>query len=531
VIAVPASTSGAASHPNPTTPYVSSTVAGAIIVPLINSGETFDGDMFEGIPDGIGIVPVGNGKKHVDLYITFEQSHVPFGPPPSTQFADKEDSSVLRARLDLATKQIVDLDEVVPPSAGFIRFCSATMVGPAEGFADYTFFANEESVDWLPTSPGAPSADVAIDPYRQAGLSVWVDTKTGGYKAIPGMGRHNHENTVFVPGGWDDLVALSGDDTFAAPASQLYMYTAANAGAVKQDKGDLWAFRVTATDDGPVTATDPQNNANDYLEIGAGDDWSGEFIPVPPGIAKGTEDYPDGSNNPPQDSLEAWSNANNVFQFVRIEDLGYDPDNPRVVYFADTGTTRLKESGTTGRLFRASSTAFPYYDSDGRIFRMVLSEDDPLVVDSFSFIAQGRLRLQEAGALPTDPPVITVLDAGVGFVNPDNIGVGHNSIMVQEDSSSANDMWQYSLGSGTWTRVASTTQVSTAETSGVVDASAWLGEGWWALDVQSHVNLANCVSGPFYWGGPVYPLGPALNSEYFTRREDGQLLLIYLPGS
>ena len=45
----------------------------------------------------------------------------------------------------------------------------------------------------------------------------------------------------------------------------------------------------------------------------------------------------------PQTALENWSNANNVFQFVRVEDMDYDPDNPRVVYFTDTGSTRIKE--------------------------------------------------------------------------------------------------------------------------------------------------------------------------------------------
>ena len=38
-------------------------------------------------------------------------------------------------------------------------------------------------------------------------------------------------------------------------------------------------------------------------------------------------------------------------------------------------------------------------------------------------------------------------------------------------------------------------------------------------------------TGPFTWAGPSYPLGPAIGSEYFTRREDGQLLLMYIPGS
>ena len=43
----------------------------------------------------------------------------------------------------------------------------------------------------------------------------------------------------------------------------------------------------------------------------------------------------------PQDALEQWSNENNVFQFIRLEDIAYNRDNPRVVYVADTGSTRI----------------------------------------------------------------------------------------------------------------------------------------------------------------------------------------------
>ena len=54
--------------------------------------------------------------------------------------------------------------------------------------------------------------------------------------------------------------------------------------------------------------------------------------------------------------------------------------------------------------------------------------------------------------------------------------------------------------------------------------SEWIGAGWWALDVQSHVNLPGHA-------GPTYtPITGALFT-YKTRREDGQLLLIQVPGS
>ena len=133
-IAVPASTSGAQGFPNPATSFVNVLAAGGLAIPLINSGDVFDGTTFEGIPDGLGIMLVGNGKKQVDVFVNFEQSHVPF-----MGNADHEDSSVQRARLDLATHQIVGLETMLPASAGFIRFCSANMVGPDQGFPDYTF--------------------------------------------------------------------------------------------------------------------------------------------------------------------------------------------------------------------------------------------------------------------------------------------------------------------------------------------------------------------------------------------------------
>ena len=534
VLTLPTLALSRSSHPNPATAYVSLapsvTAAGGRVIPLINSGQTFHNVTFEGIPDGLGLKPVGNGSRYIDIYVTFEQSHIPFGPPPATQFADFEDSSVQLARLDLQTNEIVKLEEVLPPAAGFIRFCSATMVGPDEGFDGYTFFVNEESVDWLPVPAGATySADPAIAPYRQAGLSVAIDTDEKTFAPLPGMGRLNHENTVVVPGGWDDVVSLSGDDTFAAPASQLYLYRASSPEALINDQGHLMAFQVTGTNAGALANPfDAQNNANDYLEINPGDSWTGRFIPVPDDIADGD------TGVAPQTALENWSNENNVFQFVRVEDIGYDPDSPRTVYFADTGSTRIAEDPATGRLFRPAAAARPYFDSDGRVFKMVLNANDPTVVDSFSIVAQGKLQLQEPPVPPSTTPVVTVIDAGVGFVNPDNVGVGHNSLMVQEDSSGNNDVWQHPIGTSTWTKVASTTQTATAETSGIVDASKWLGAGWWALDVQSHVNLPTpegVDDGPFTWEGPSYPLGPLVGSEYFTRREDGQLLLMYLPGS
>jgi len=527
------------SHPNPLNEMVTVLVPGGDTIPLINSGQTFDGETFEGIPDGIGLVPV-NGRRaerttsggprgplYVDIYVNFEQSHVPF-----QNLADFEDSSVQRARLNLDTRQIVELEEVLPASAGFIRFCSAFIAGPEHGFPHYTMLLNEESNDQLLIPAGAPyGADPSIAPNRQGGLAAYLDTQTGKYDALEGHGRHNHENNVVVPGGWrKQIVSLSGDDTFTTTStaerpnlSQLYLHSTRNASSFLQGEGTLYGFRVTGTDAGPVTPQNPFNNANDYFDIDLGDSWTGEFIPVPEDVAHGT------TSKLPQDALEDWSNENNIFQFIRVEDIAYDPDDPRTVYFTDTGNTRIYQDLVTGRLRRLTDSADPLVpqsrSSNGRVFRMVMNASNPLAVDEFSILADGG-----------SPAVVGGLPAVAGnpaWRAPDNLDVGADSIMVQEDASNAK-IWKYSLSGETWAHVATVDQDQNpatsdpGESSGIVDASELLGAGWWILDVQSHTNQTATTGRPFTW---TEPPGPPIGTMYDKRRENGQLLLMYVPGS
>jgi len=507
ILTLPASALGSHGHPNPATSFINVLAAGGFTVPLINSGDTFDGVRFQGIPDGIGAVP---GDGYVDLYVTHEESTVPFGilvGPAFEGFADLQASSVSRVRVDTTEQEVIELEVALGPEQGFVRFCSAFMAGPEHGFPHYTFLVNEEADETIHAVP--PSAVYGADPFlapnRQAGYSVWLDTETGAFDVISRAGRHNHENTVVIPGDWQDLAILSGDDTFLPPSSQLYLYTANDAEQMMADKGQLWAFQVTATNGIPLA--DPYDPfavdaANDYLEIMAGDDFSGRFIHVPTDVARGV------TGEAPQAALENWSNANNVFQFVRVEDIAYDPDHPREVYFADTGSSRLAENPETGRLVRLGSGGTT---SNGRIFKMVLNEKDPRIVDSFSIFADSA-------------------NAASAFVNPDNLDVGHSSMMVQEDASSANDIWRYSFGADAWTKVASVTGTgSSAESSGIISLEGIAGfdPGWWAIDVQGHQNLAAFTVPGFTWVGPP----SSATGPYSKRLEEGQLLLMYIPNS
>jgi hypothetical protein len=487
---VPSSLAGHSTEP----PYITMDVAGGTATSIIESGDVHDGIMFEGIPDGIGVTP-GAAPGTVDVFVTHEQSHVPFQGT-----ADIEDASVTRWTITTGgTPQITDASEPIGPEEGFIRFCSAFMAGPAEGFATYTFFANEESDDDLDVPAGAIyGPDPAITPKREAGYTVVLDAESENrFTHVPGMGRHNHENSVVVPGGWNQFAVLSTDDTFNAPSSQLYMYLANHERHIWEDKGSLWAFRVTRTNAGPVDAANPFNGANDYGDIRVGDNWQGEFIRVPKEIARGETAVP------PQKALEDWSNANNVFQFIRLEDLAYDRNDPRVVYIADTAERRAVPDPTTGRLRRAPSTGpfGPYVN--GRIFRFEFDANNPRKVTSFSILLDA-----DAGG-PNNPAVMH---------QPDNMDTSAGSLMVQEDSSQPPNsrIWRYDFATRTWSVVAHVNE-SDWESSGIVDASQWFGPGAWLLDVQAH-------------GADDYVFSQVVGNVTI-KREGGQLLLMRVPGS
>jgi hypothetical protein len=198
-----------------------------------------------------------------------------------------------------------------------------------------------------------------------------------------------------------------------------------------------------------------------------------------------------------QAALENWSNANNVFQAIRLEDLAYDKNDPRTVYIADTGATRVVPNPATGRLDRGGTVGFA---DNGRIFKMVMNADDPTIVDSLTILADGDL---------------VDSDVYVPFTSPDNLDTSTKSLMVQEDTFGA-QVYQHRFTDGSW-RVVATVADPVSESSGIVDASTWFGGGTWLLDVQAHgSNVAEDTT--------TIP-------GTLIKREAGQLLLMKIPGS
>jgi hypothetical protein len=540
---------------------------GSNVVPIITVGETMPaGYRFEALPDGISLQSRGNGR--VDLFVNHETSTVAFpynaaSPTAANSQNDFLNSQVSLLGLNQQSKGVLFGRYAIDSDENYQRFCSNYLATKAEGFDRDIFFTNEEAQDYVyrtgvawdkPIPAGTPGAE-------QPGVVVANDPKNGKHKTIYGMGRHNHENDVAIPG-FDDLVVLSGDDTFfttpvtttAAPQSltyntrawsQVYSYIAPNSDAIWADEGELWAF----VSDNPAY--------KDYYDFIPGDttEVSGEFIKVPKMIATGKKadgtelrstDFP-GMLPPPQGSgipdgpqwvLDQWGNAvnntygKNVFRFVRIEDIAYDkrPGTSNTVYLADSGRAQ------TGPPAAGKST-------NGRIWKLVFSGE-----------TQAKLSiLIDGDTAATAGSAATPAEAQGSIHQPDNVETTVNSLLVQEDPSTANTfpagssdpratnarVWQYSFATGTKAVAATVDQAAASspsnlnpakpgsigswESSGIVDASSIWGPGWFLLDVQAHTLWIETAPGP----DVVAPVGP----DWTFKREGGQLLAIRIPGA
>jgi hypothetical protein len=535
---------------------------GVEVTPLLTVGDTLgSGYRYEAIPDGIAVRTRGSGR--VDLFVNHETGKVPFpyntaNPTAANGENDFDNSQVSRLILNQKSAGVLNGSFVIPSSAGYQRFCSNFLATAAEGFDRDILFTNEESPDYVFRQEASWPPPLSNAGAEEVGLVVALDVQTGQHHPIYGMGRHNHENSVAIPG-YDDLVVLSGDDTFtsgpltgvfpagAVPAqSQVYSYIAPDTDSLLADEGDLYAF---------VSDTPGVKNYYQVLP-GSGTVVSGRFVKVPRDIATGMHadgtpvkaadfGYPAPPNNSswqidlrnptptgidgPQWVLEYWSDINNVFQFVRIEDIAYDkrPGMGNVVYLVDSGRGRRADQSLDTPNFRSTN---------GRVWKMVLDPADPTVVTSLTVFVEGD-----------DNPVKTLAEVH----QPDNIESTQNGILLTEDPGSSQQfpagsadpnattarLWyvpfngapqvvaridQSADGGPTDVDGRSPGNWGAWESTGIVDASAAFGPGAFLINVQAHTLWVEKADGEDNYA----PAGP----DFTYKREGGQLLLIRTPG-
>lgn len=352
------------------------------------------------------------------------------------------------------------------------RLCSATFIGANEGFGDGWFFTGEES-----TTGGAEGVQTAV---RRDGSET---------VKLPGLGRFSHENYIAIPGFKGATVLMGTDDTSPASLgsplrSELYLYVASSPADVLADQGKLYVF----------TTPGPANSG----ALKPGRTIAGKFVEVPNAGALTA------------DELQAAVDQLGAFKFVRLEDADYlrrgaSAQGPSA-YFVDTGNINAQCGNHPCDLF-------------GSIYRIDFDRNDPTHHTRLTLVTRSR------GVAAGD------------WASPDNIAVSRQSLMVQEDPAYSEfnrpeRIWNFPVrGDGGLGKATAVVELknekftgnvcaeaagSCWESSGIIDASAWLGEGAWLFDVQAHTLPFSYADG---------------QTNVDVPSEGGQLLYLRLPGS
>jgi Bacterial protein of unknown function (DUF839) len=450
---------------------VRSLLSQATLKPILTVGDPLPGQesnpdpeqrVWAPIPDGLG------GFLGPDGLVLFANHEIASGGVDG-QFAY---SKVSRLVIDPATLTVTDGSYAITgKDAGslFQRLCSATFFGSPEGFAQGWFFTGEES-----TTGGAQGIQLAV---RNDGSEV---------KQLPWLGRFAHENYIAVPGFAGKTVLVGTDDNSPASLgssarSELYLYVADNPSGVLAGTGHLYVFA--------------SNEKTASGNLTTGESIGGRFVEItdPASLTA--------------DQLQARVDELGAFKFVRLEDADYARDGgaPRI-YFVDTGNSNALCNGQVCDLF-------------GSIYRMDFNAANPTITPRLTLLARSR------GVAAGD------------WASPDNIAVGRHSLMLQEDPAYAGfnrpeRMWNFKFReNGDLGEPRAVAELETEkftgnicsdaagtcwETSGVIDASPWLGDGTWLFDVQAHTL-------PFSYEGA--------SGTVEISKEGGQLLYLRLPGT
>jgi hypothetical protein len=443
---------------------------GVRIDPLLTAGDVIGGFQASGVFDGIGFYR--SSANRVELIVDHELANksVP-GRPTAT---DTFDARVTHLQLT-NTPRVLSGDYVLDGNEGFIWFCSGNLT-VLDGTPWY--FTGEEDQDYFSPHSGTT---IAIDA-----------TDRSSYRILDHFGLFAHEQELPATGLDAAAFVLPEDNpgsslpgTTIPNISQLYGYVADSWSDALDGAGQLGVW----VPDGTFADGNPSTN-----DIHKGQTLSGHFEPLD-----------QATDNANASALELAAQAKGAFDFVRLEDAARSRTERGVVYFTDTG-----------RVGRETVR--------GRVYRLALNPHDPTRA-TLSVLLDG--------------------DAGDPLINPDNLETTSKALIIQEDRNSEHrfaaglpgsllqpgespysliqvyDFKKHNLrvvarpdtpaslvparGQGDW------------ETSGITDASALFGRGWFFFDVQMHHTTV--------------PQPDSTLVPNTTTGEGGQLARIFIPGT
>jgi hypothetical protein len=423
-------------------PYVLRAVPGVVSASILTVGDWVGGYRLEGIPDGLGAFDNGDGT--FTLLVNHEirdtlgaiRAHGARGAFVSRWIVRKQDLAVLEGS-DLI-QQVATWNSSLgtwnAPAGGVAmsRLCSADLP-PVSALYDAATGLGYEGRIYFNGEEVSPSQEGRVFAHLMDGTSY----------ELPALGKASWENVLAHPDTGQRTVVVGLDDSSGSVAGQVYVYVGekgASANPVEAaglSNGKLFGLKVTGF------ATEPDTGIPDETPFSL---------------------HPFGSvSNMTGGAIESSSQFNGVTAFKRPEDGAWDPSSRDDFYFVTTATFT-----TPSRLWRLRFNDAANPERGGTISMMLDGTEGHHMLDNVAINRRGEVFLQE--------------DPGVPSIDPNYSAA----------------IWRYTIETDTLQRVAHHDAALFSgpnpltldeESSGIIDASEILGEGWFLLDVQVPSNI------------------------------------------
>ena len=431
-------------------PYLLRALPGVVSAAILTVGDAVGGYRLVGIPDGLGAFDNGDGTFTLLVNHEIAASPVALGIPRahgakgafvSRWIVRKNDLTVLHGSdliREVATWNVATATWNAHAKGVLMsRFCSADLppvsalydAGSGLGYSGRIFLNGEEV---------SPSQEGRVFAHLMDGTSY----------ELPALGKASWENVLARPNGGTRTIVVGLDDSSSPVAGQVYVYVGEKAGspnpveAAGLSHGDLFGIQVAGVAIETAATNIPENTRFSLYRFGNVSAMTGAAI-------------------------ESASVANGVTAFLRPEDGAWDPSNPNDFYFVTTATY----TGPS-RLWRLRFDDGAAPEQGGTIAMVLDGTEGHHMFDNLAITRRGEIVLQE--------------DPGVPGIAPDHLAtIWRYTIETNTLSAVArHDPDRFVLGSpGFLTR--------DEESSGIIDASEILGEGWFLLDVQAPYNIGD----------------------------------------
>lgn len=439
------------------TPYVIPTATGVKTTSIITVGDMAGGYACAGLLDGTGAFDNGDGT--FTMVIGHEMgntqgavhAHGQAGAFVSKWVIKKSDLSVVSGGdliqkvflWNTTTNSYVAYNAASTSSlTAFNRFCSADLPAVSAFYNSKTGKGTQARIFMNGEESGSEGRGMA---------HVITGAEAGNSYELPYLGKFSWENSVACPYESDSTIVIGTDD---ATPGQVYLYIGvkqANGNEIERaglHGGTLYGIKVN----GLVTETSGSvpapNTAFTLASLGKVQNLTGS-------------------------TLNTNSNNIGITNFLRPEDGAWDPSNPNDFYFVTTNA----------------------FGSPSRMW---------------------RLRFTDISKPSLGGTITAVLDGTEGQEMMDNMGIdNYGHIMIQEDvggNARLGKTWLYTIATDVLKEVSAhdpsrflsggANYLGTVdeEASGVIDAQAILGAGWWLEVDQAHYN----ISGALVQGGQIY---------------------------